>query len=97
MSQPSFFRVGSCFQVREPAGTLSVPGKGKVAAVFWPDDFSGSVGKAVPLLVRDEVIGHACVRDASVADDGSSVLFTYEITDLSPGQAGGDDPLEVGS
>jgi hypothetical protein len=97
MSQPSFFCVGACFQVREPAGVLSVPGKGKVAAVFGRGDFTSSVGKVVPLRVRDEVIGHARVREADVADDGSSVLFTYEITDLSPGQAGGDETLEVGS
>lgn len=97
MSQPSFFRVGACVQVREPAGILSVPGKGKVAAVFGPGDFSGSVGKVVPLRAGNEVVGHARVREAEVADDGSSVLFTYEITDLSPGQAGGDEILEVGS
>jgi hypothetical protein len=55
------------------------------------------VGKVVPLSFRDEEIGHARVREATVADDGSSVLFVYEITDLSPGQAGGEGPLEVGS
>ena len=97
MSQPSFFRTGSCFQVRVPAGMMKVPGKGEVPVVFARDAFTSLAGTVVPLTVRGEPAGHARVREADVADDGSSVLITYEITDLSPGQAGDDEPLGSGS
>lgn len=97
MTEPSFFRVGACFRVREPSGTVNVPGRGEEPVVFARDAFTAQVGRVIPLRVRDDVVGHARVREADVADDGTSVLFTYEITDLSPGQAGGDEPLEVGS
>jgi hypothetical protein len=97
MPEPSFFRVGARFQAREPAGTVDVPGVGEVPVQFAQDDFTTQAGRTVPLRVRGDVVGHARVCEATVADDGRSVLFTYEITDLSPGQAGGDDTVEVGS
>lgn len=98
MSQPilwvfdSPFRTGSVIEIREAAGEHVVPGEGQVPVVFTPDDFRDSLGKTVPLSFAGEVIGQARVRDARVEDDGRSVLLTYEITDLSPGQAGSEVP-----
>lgn len=99
MNEPSFLRAGACFQLREPAGTMSVPGKGEVPVVFAPDAFASQAGRVFPLTVLPgrEVIGHARVREAVVSDDGASVLFTYEITDLSPGQAGSEGSAETGT
>lgn len=81
MNQPpfAFFRAGMVFSGREMAGH---------GQRFERDAFTGSIGKIVPVRVHGEIIGHARVREAEVADDGSSVQFTYEVTDLSPGQPG---------
>lgn len=88
MSQPPFFRPGAVFSARESAGSAYVPGKGTFPQQFERDAFAGVIGKIVPFRSGGEIIGHARVLAADVEDDGSSVLFTYEITDLDPGQPG---------
>jgi hypothetical protein len=95
---PEFWEVGRRFQLREPAGYDDVPGFGRVRRVFEQDSFGSSVGNTVPLRIAGEIVGWARVCDAEVPEDGSSVLFTYEVTQVTgrTAQAGGV-PLEIGT
>jgi hypothetical protein len=86
MSQPPFLRIGTRFEVRRPAGTVHVPGKGDFPDRFAPGTFDAQVGSEISLSVNGEPVGRAVIIAVQVADDGSSVLLTYEITELGPGQ-----------
>lgn len=98
MRLPGFFAVGRRFQLREPAGYDDVPGFGYVLRVFEQDSFGSAIGNTVPLRIAGEIVGWARVCDAEVPEDGSSVLFTYEVTQvITTVQAGNDMPLEIGT
>ena len=82
MSHPFVPRVGMRYEGWEPAGTVDVPGKGEFPRQFAPGAFDSSIGKIVPFKFGDVRVGHVRVIAADVAEDGSGVQFTYEITDL---------------
>lgn len=95
---PDFWREGARFSFREPAGYDDVPGKGRFPRVFEQDSFRSSIGNTVPLKIAGQQVGWALVVAADVAEDGSSVLFTYEVTQLTTtAQAGDDLPAGIGT
>lgn len=95
---PDFWAVGKRFRLREPAGYDDVPGAGRFPRVFEQDAFRTSIGNTVPLKIAGQQVGWARVVAADVAGDGSSVLFTYEVTQLTTtAQAGDDLPVEIGT
>jgi hypothetical protein len=98
MNLPEFFEVGRRFQLREPAGYDDVPGFGRVLRVFEQGSFSSSIGNTVPLRISGEIVGWARVCGAEVPEDGSSVLFTYEVTAIiTTAQAGDGTPAGIGT
>jgi hypothetical protein len=77
MTQHPLFKVGTRFEEHRMAG----PGE-----LFAEDAFGRSAGATVQLRVAGQRIGSAVIIAVQVANDGTSALFTYEITEISPGQ-----------
>ena len=83
---PPVMAAGERFEFTYLAGTVTIPGKGRVPEVFAPDAFGRVTGVTLPL--RDQpggrVLGHVRVLSADVAGDGRSVRIACEITDTEP-------------
>lgn len=98
MRLPEFWRVGARFTFPYRAEPVDIPGKGTFPQKFMPGAFDLSIGNTVPLKIAGQQVGWALVVAAAVAEDGSSVLFTYEITQLTTTAQPEDDlPLEIGT
>jgi hypothetical protein len=82
MNHPAIFRVGSQVSFTYNSEPTGVPGKGEFPTRFAPEAFTAQLWKVVPLKFNGEAIGSARVIAAEVSEDGYSVEFTYEITEL---------------
>ena len=88
MNRP-LFQPGMQYSFLYRSQPEEIPGKGWSVPQFASDAFRSQIGKVVPLTWEGRRFGHGRLIAADVADDGYSVQFTYEVTDLDPGQPGG--------
>ena len=66
----------------EPAGTVSIPGKGECEQIYARHAFDGCAGQEVPFRDRPggREIGRATVVSVAVDDDGRGATWTVDIT-----------------
>lgn len=88
MGHPARLVVGNRYSFTYRSLPEMIPGKGEFTPKFASGAFDGSIGKVVPLKFEGRRFGRGRLISAVVSDDGYSVEFTYEVTDLSPGQEG---------
>jgi hypothetical protein len=79
--RPHLDEPGMRSEFWQPADPFYVEGKGWFPQKFMPGSFDSTVGQIVPMTYEGRLLGHVKVISATVAEDGSGVMFVIEVVD----------------